>query len=97
MIKKTEITAATLASALTLLASSASAAPVADQPSKDKCSVALKGHNDCAAVPHLLRRHVEGRLPAQYLEIRHQRHLRVHRHAQRPRHFDRTMIGKYMQ
>jgi uncharacterized membrane protein len=54
MIKKTEITAATLAaafaSALTLLASSASAAPVADQPSKDKCyGVALKGHNDCAA------------------------------------------------
>jgi uncharacterized membrane protein len=41
MIHKTEITAATLgaafASALTLLASSASAGPVADQPSKEKC------------------------------------------------------------
>ena len=54
MINKTEITAATLAaafaSALTLLASSASAGPVAPQPNMDKCyGVALKGHNDCAA------------------------------------------------
>jgi uncharacterized membrane protein len=50
MIKKTEITAATLASALTLLASSASAGPVPPQPSMDKCyGVALKGQNDCAA------------------------------------------------
>jgi len=54
MINKTEITAATLAaaigSALTLLASSASAGPVADQPSKEKCyGIALKGQNDCAA------------------------------------------------
>ncbi len=54
MITKTEITAATLAaafaSALTLLASSASAGPVPPQPSKDKCyGVALKGQNDCAA------------------------------------------------
>jgi uncharacterized membrane protein len=54
MINKTEITAATLAaafaSALTLLASSASAGPVAPQPNKDKCyGVALKGHNDCKA------------------------------------------------
>ena len=41
MINKSEITAATLAAALastlTLLASSASAGPVADQPSKEKC------------------------------------------------------------
>jgi uncharacterized membrane protein len=50
MINKTEITAATLASALTLLAPSASAGPVPPQPSKDKCyGVALKGQNDCAA------------------------------------------------
>jgi uncharacterized membrane protein len=54
MINKTEITAATLAaafaSALMLLASSASAGPVPPQPSKDKCyGIALKGHNDCAA------------------------------------------------
>jgi uncharacterized membrane protein len=54
MINKTEITAATLAtalaSALTLLASSASAGPVPPQPSMDKCyGVALKGQNDCAA------------------------------------------------
>ena len=54
MINKTEITAATLAaafaSALTLLASSASAGPVAPQPNKDKCyGVALKGQNDCKA------------------------------------------------
>ena len=55
MTNKTEITAATLAAAfasaaLTLLASSASAGPVADQPSKEKCyGIALKGHNDCAA------------------------------------------------
>jgi len=54
MINKTEITAATLAaafaSALTLLASSASAGPVPPQPTKDKCyGVALKGQNDCKA------------------------------------------------
>ncbi len=54
MINKSEITAATLAAALastlTLLASSASAGPIADQPSKEKCyGIALKGHNDCAA------------------------------------------------
>ncbi|HEX3494017.1 MAG TPA: DUF2282 domain-containing protein [Methylocella sp.] len=54
MINKIEITPATLAaafaSALTLLASSASAGPVADQPSKEKCyGIALKGQNDCAA------------------------------------------------
>jgi uncharacterized membrane protein len=54
MITKIEITPATLAaafaSALTLLASSASAGPVADQPSKEKCyGIALKGQNDCAA------------------------------------------------
>jgi uncharacterized membrane protein len=54
MLDKTEITAATLAvafaSALTLLASSASAGPVAPQPNKDKCyGVALKGQNDCKA------------------------------------------------
>jgi uncharacterized membrane protein len=54
MINKTEITAATLAaavaSALTLLASSALAGPVAPQPTKDKCyGVALKGQNDCKA------------------------------------------------
>ena len=51
MINKTEITAATLAAAFaTLIASSASAGPVADQPSKEKCyGVALAGHNDCAA------------------------------------------------
>jgi uncharacterized membrane protein len=50
MIAKTEITAATLSVALALLASSASAGPVAPQPSMDKCyGVALKGQNDCAA------------------------------------------------
>jgi len=54
MINKSEITAATLAaalaSAITLLASSASAGPVAEKPSMDKCyGVALAGHNDCAA------------------------------------------------
>jgi uncharacterized membrane protein len=54
MINKTEITAATLAaavaSALTLLASSASAGPVPPQPTKDKCyGIALKGQNDCKA------------------------------------------------
>jgi uncharacterized membrane protein len=54
MINKTEITAATLAaavaSALTLLASSALAGPVPPQPTKDKCyGVALKGQNDCKA------------------------------------------------
>jgi uncharacterized membrane protein len=53
MINKTEITAATLAAAFaaafTLLASPASAGPVAPQPNMDKCyGVALKGHNDCA-------------------------------------------------
>jgi uncharacterized membrane protein len=54
MINKTQIPAATLAaavaSALTLLASSASAGPVPPQPNKDKCyGVALKGQNDCKA------------------------------------------------
>jgi uncharacterized membrane protein len=50
MITKTEITAATFTAALALLASSASAGPVASQPTMDKCyGVALKGHNDCAA------------------------------------------------
>ena len=54
MINKTEITAAPLAaavaSALTLLASSALAGPVPPQPTKDKCyGVALKGQNDCKA------------------------------------------------
>jgi uncharacterized membrane protein len=50
MINKTEITAATVASALMLLASSAWAGPVPPQPSKDKCyGVALKGQNDCKA------------------------------------------------
>ena len=54
MINKTEITAATLAaavaSALTLLDSSASAGPVPPQPTKDKCyGIALKGQNDCKA------------------------------------------------
>jgi uncharacterized membrane protein len=54
MINKTQIPAVTLAaavaSALTLLASSASAGPVSPQPNKDKCyGVALKGQNDCKA------------------------------------------------
>jgi uncharacterized membrane protein len=50
MITKTEISAATLAAALALLASAASAGPVPPQPTKDKCyGVALKGQNDCKA------------------------------------------------
>jgi uncharacterized membrane protein len=50
MTAKTEITAATLAAALVLLASAASADPVPPQPTMDKCyGIALKGHNDCAA------------------------------------------------
>lgn len=56
MTEKTQIAAASLAgafaAALALAASSASAGPVAPQPSMDKCyGVALKGHNDCAAGP----------------------------------------------
>ncbi|MGH6839622.1 MAG: BufA1 family periplasmic bufferin-type metallophore [Methylocella sp.] len=50
MTPKIEVTAATLAAALALLASAASAGPVAPQPNMQKCfGVALKGHNDCAA------------------------------------------------
>lgn len=54
MTDKTHLAAASLAgafaAALSLMASSASAGPVAPQPSMDKCyGVALKGHNDCAA------------------------------------------------
>jgi len=50
MTAKTEITAATLAAALVLLATAASAGPVPPQPTMDKCyCIALKGQNDCAA------------------------------------------------
>jgi uncharacterized membrane protein len=54
MTAKTKMASASLAgafaSALALVASQASAAPVAPQPDKDKCyGVSLKGHNDCAA------------------------------------------------
>ncbi|WP_026606440.1 DUF2282 domain-containing protein [Methylocapsa acidiphila] len=54
MTDKTQHAAASLAgafaAALSLMASSASAGPVAPQPSMDKCyGVALKGANDCAA------------------------------------------------
>ncbi|VFU07334.1 conserved exported hypothetical protein [Methylocella tundrae] len=42
--------AGAFATALTLLASQASAGPAPAQPGKDKCyGVALKGQNDCAA------------------------------------------------
>ena len=51
MITKTEITAATLAAALALLAGPASAQQMGgEKPGMEKCyGVALKGHNDCAA------------------------------------------------
>ncbi|HYP58717.1 MAG TPA: DUF2282 domain-containing protein [Beijerinckia sp.] len=54
MNSKTAITAVSLAgslaTALTLLASAASAGPVAPQPTMDKCfGIALKGQNDCKA------------------------------------------------
>lgn len=54
MITKTEITSAALAgafaTALTLLATPASAAMGDDQAGKEKCyGVSLKGQNDCAA------------------------------------------------
>ncbi|HUB63606.1 MAG TPA: DUF2282 domain-containing protein [Methylocella sp.] len=49
MISKTEITAATLAAALALLAGPASAQNM-QEPGKEKCyGIALKGQNDCAA------------------------------------------------
>jgi uncharacterized membrane protein len=51
MITKTEITAATLAAALALLAIPVSAEEMGgDKPGKEKCyGVALKGQNDCAS------------------------------------------------
>ncbi len=52
MISKSEITAATLAAALALLAGPASAQNMEGDKgaTKEKCyGVALKGHNDCAA------------------------------------------------
>jgi uncharacterized membrane protein len=50
MTPKIEITSATLAAALALLASAASAGPVAPRANMEKCyGVALQGHNDCAA------------------------------------------------
>ncbi|HUZ90752.1 MAG TPA: DUF2282 domain-containing protein [Methylocella sp.] len=49
MISKTEITAATLAAALALLAGPASAQNM-QEAGKEKCyGIALKGQNDCAA------------------------------------------------
>ena len=51
MITKIELTAATLAAALALLAGPASAQQMGgEKPGKERCyGVALKGHNDCAA------------------------------------------------
>ena len=51
MITKIELTAATLAAALALLAGPASAQQMGgEKPGKEKCyGVALKGQNDCAA------------------------------------------------
>ncbi|WP_036257230.1 DUF2282 domain-containing protein [Methylocapsa aurea] len=54
MTTKTQLTAASLAgalaTALALVATNASAGPVAPRPSMDKCyGVAMKGQNDCAA------------------------------------------------
>ena len=54
MNTKTQISAVSLAgafaTALYLLATPASAGPVAPQPGKDKCyGISLKGHNDCKA------------------------------------------------
>ena len=51
MITKTELTAATLATAFALLVGPASAQQMGgEKPGKEKCyGVALKGHNDCAA------------------------------------------------
>ena len=51
MITKTELTAATLAATLALLAVPVSAQEMGGpKPGKEKCyGVALKGHNDCAA------------------------------------------------
>jgi uncharacterized membrane protein len=44
--------AGSLATAFTLIAASAPAAPAAPQPGKDKCyGVSLAGKNDCAAGP----------------------------------------------
>ncbi len=44
--------AGSFAAALSLVAASASAAPVAAQPNKDKCyGISLAGKNDCAAGP----------------------------------------------
>jgi uncharacterized membrane protein len=44
--------AGSLATALALLASSASAQPKPEQPNMDKCyGISLKGQNDCAAGP----------------------------------------------
>ena len=44
--------AGSLAAALTLIAASASAQPVPQQPGMDKCyGISLKGQNDCAAGP----------------------------------------------
>lgn len=56
MTAKSTISAAALAgsfaAAMSLIAATASAAPVAAQPDKDKCyGVALAGKNDCAAGP----------------------------------------------
>ena len=53
MITKTEITAATLAAALALLAMPVSAEEMGGpKAGKEKCyGVALKGQNDCAAGP----------------------------------------------
>ncbi len=56
MTAKTRMTSASLAgafaTALALVASQASAAPVPEQPDKDKCyGISLKGHNDCKAGP----------------------------------------------
>jgi uncharacterized membrane protein len=51
MITKIELTAATLAAALALLAGPASAQQMGgEKPGKEKCyGVSLKGQNDCAA------------------------------------------------
>lgn len=52
MTPKDATLAGSLATALTLLAVAASAAPVPVQPGMDKCfGISLKGQNDCAAGP----------------------------------------------
>ncbi len=52
MTPKNATIAGSLAAALSLLAVTASAQPVPEQPSMDKCyGISLKGQNDCAAGP----------------------------------------------